>query len=225
MDEIQTPEETSEINVEMNIEGTEPEGTEANEETPPAKEPEVDYKEKFTASAKEAQRLAQEQKDLQAKVEADRTRLERLEAEKADLENRFKEEKPEEYDVMQTKRELETIKRDLVVQKEETALNAFLAENSEAPKEQKEVLRKLGRANPNLSYGQIWSDIVKPIMEAGAAQYGSKQAEKKTTQPETGKGSTASPDEDLDLQALNKLPLSERKKRLEKILAKGDLIL
>lgn len=224
MTDIQTPEVTPEINVEMNIEGMEPEGTEANEETPKA-EPEVDYKEKFSASSKEAQRLAQEQKDLQAQLQADRIRLKELEAEKMELETKFKTEKPEEYDALSTKRELEAIKKDLIAQKEEAALNTFLAETPEAPKEQKEVLKKLGRANPNLSYSQIWSDMIKPLMEAGAAQYGSKQAQKKTTQPETGKGSTASPDDNLDLKAFNKLPLSERREKLKKALGKGDLVL
>ncbi len=218
--EIQTTESTPEsdsnqdIEVELNLDegNQEQEVTEANEEKPV----EPDYKEKFSASAKEAQRLIGENKDLQVKFKEQEARLKALEEEKNALDSTLKEERPEEYDAMKTKSELANIKKDLVLQKENNALNDVISEIPEA-KAHKEALRKLGRAHPNLSYKDLWDTTVKPLMEAGAELYNTKQTNKRITQPEKGNDSKTVGSGDFNLNSFNKLSLAERKAKLDKM--------
>lgn len=225
-----TPEETQEpsdgmpeVEVKLNVDGVsesvnlEPEGKEVKEVTP--KEA-IDYKERYAESTREAQRIMAENKTLQASVEETNTRLSKLETEKDELESTLKTEDPEKYDSLAVKRELSSIRKDLVTTKEENSLNDFLMENPTA-KEQKSALRSLGRANPNQSYSDLWDTVVKPLQEAGVAAYQAKQGEKKESQTETGKGSQDESSGNLELQRFNKLPTEQKQKVIEKLMA-GD---
>ena len=228
----QTPESTpenesnlDEANIEINLDDgseqddstQEQEGAEGSEETPD----EPNYEEKFKASSKEAQRLVGENKDLKKINDENMAKLKELEAEKVKLEATLKDENPEKYDAVKTKDELNSIKKDLVEQKEMNEINDFVIEVPEA-KDHRSTLRKLGRSYPNQSYQEIWDSVVKPLMDAGAKLSGTSKTQKKESQPETGKGSKDQSPDDFNLEAFNKLPLAKRKAYFKKMKI-GDL--
>ena len=80
------------------------------------KTPEIDYKQKFSASSTEAIRLATELKILQSEREKDQGRFSALETEKAEMEKRFAEQDPEKYDSLKTKKDLSELREKLLLQ-------------------------------------------------------------------------------------------------------------
>lgn len=215
--------ETAEVHIDdggssINIE-EEPKETGADEQ--PLEEPKVDYEEKFANSTKENQKIMAENKKLQADFEANDTRLRELEEEKNTLDEQLKTDDPEAYDAFKVKKELHEIKKDLITSKEENSLNGFLMDNPNA-KEQKEVLRQLGRTNPNQSYDDLWETVVKPLQDAGVAAYQAKQAEKVNAQTEKGGGAMETSPGGTDMSKFNGLPLAEQKKIIDKM-SSGEL--
>ena len=95
------------------------------------------------------------------------------------------------------------IKKELLLQNEETNISAFVAENPSA-REHKEALKDLGRKHPSMSYQDLY-----------AWKFGSKPG--KSTQVETGDGSQDRAGKINDDKAFNKLTLSERRSKLSKM--------
>lgn len=180
------------------------------------KEPEVDYKVKFSESAREAQRLYEETKTLkQEKAEA----LQRAEAERKEREEllaRLKDENPEAFDALSIKKNLSELQREVLTQKEEREVNDYLSKNPQAVAH-KEALKRLGRAEPKKSYDELWSENFAPVMESGRKLAEQEYKSTRAKQPETGKGSISKdPASAFDVDEFNKLTLAQRKEILKK---------
>ena len=159
-------------------EATEGDNTNETEVVEQPKQPEIDYKEKFSASTRENQRILAEQKALQSALKEREARLEAIEKENAEYEAFLKGERPEMYETVQVKKELNELKKDIILQKEKLAIDEFISNNPDA-KLHKEALKTLGRANPDKSYDEIYSSYIKPIYEAGIKDYEVKVQTKK----------------------------------------------
>ena len=188
--------------------GDEDKGTEATGNEPA----QVDYKEKFGASTRENQRIMNEHKATQEKLREQEARLAELAQEKQEIEARLQDEKPEVYDTLKVSKELNELRKDVVLQKEKTAIEDYVANNPDA-KQHKEALKSLGRANPSKSYDEVYNDFIKPVYESGIKDYEAKKLINKQTQPESGKDSAdKSPIGVDDLSELNSKSLEERKR-------------
>jgi len=187
-------------------------GTEERGSTP--KEPEVDYRIKFSESTKENQRIMAENKATQERLARIEAHASTLEEEKAELERQLRSEKPDSFEAIQVKKELNELKRDIILQKERDAINDYVDSNPEAARH-KEALKSLGRANPTLSYSEIYDRMIKPVYEAGMKDYEEKQKIKKQIQPETGRGSVEKgPDEEKE-ENFSNLSLEERRRKFK----------
>ena len=80
------------------------------EETAGKTEPEIDYKTKFSASTREAQRLAAELKLSEATIAQEKANAIKLKEEKEEMERRFADQNPEAYDAIKTSKEMAAIK-------------------------------------------------------------------------------------------------------------------
>lgn len=176
--------------------------------------PDIDYRQRYIESSKGAEQIALKAKELQTALEVERQTREAQEQRARELEEALMSQNPEGFDAYQVKKELSELKKDLVLQKEETSIARFVDSNPEA-KAHKEALRALGRANPSKSYDELYNDYLKPAYEAGARDYEIKVKEKRTSQPETGKSAEPSPrTTSFDEQEFNKLSTEERRRRL-----------
>jgi len=184
----------------------------SKDETAGQAEPEIDYKTKFSASTREAQRLAAELKLAEARIAEKEAAASVLAKEKEEMERRFADQNPEAYDQIKTSKEMATIKEKLLLQEERIALEDFTKGNPEAV-EHKDALKKLGRAFPGKTYEDIWNETFAPFYEKQEV----KAAEdKEKSMPETGAGSVSEVSEDLTLAEINKLPLAKRKAYFKK---------
>ena len=173
---------------------------------------EVDYKEKFGASTKEAQRLATENKLLQGEAEKAQGRYSTLETAMADMEKKFAAEDPEKYDAIKTKKDLGELKEKLLLQEERGAVDDYLESNPKAAA-QKEALKRLGRAFPDKTYEDLWNENFKPyVPEEGDDGSATETKAKKKSQPEKGDGTMSEmTSTGMTLDEFRKLPLNKRK--------------
>jgi len=210
MENNQTPEVIPAQDPATATEGGDNKGTEAVDSAPT--EPAIDYKEKFSASTTENQRIMAENKTIQDNLRAKEAAIDNLEREKQEIESRLKEENPEAYDALKVNKELNSLKKDVILQKEELAINSFIADRPEA-KAHKDALRMFGRANPDVPLSELYDRHIKPTYEAGMRDYETKQKLNKQVQPESGRSLEEQPgavDDDF-----NSKPLEERKRLLK----------
>lgn len=188
-------------------------GKEAEDSKP--KEPEIDYRERYAQSTREAQRIMAENKAIQDELRKKEELLTQIEQEKIEYERRLRDENPESYDAYRVQQELNSLKKDIILQKERIALDDYAKQNPESSKHL-EALKTLGRANPDKTYDELYNNYIKPAYEAGVKDYEARQKMQKQTQPETGKGSVdKGPVADNDMEEFNKLSLEDRKRRLK----------
>ena len=156
-------------------------------ETPePPKEPEVDYKKKFSESAKEAQRLAKEAKELREKVSPWED-LEKQGYKPEDIEAVIKGDGAN-LDLIKMRRETESVKREQVKFRNEFELNQFITKNPEI-EPLKETLRALHQAFPEKGYKDLYEEHLDTVINFGQQRVYSKLEQKKSSQVESGKGS------------------------------------
>jgi hypothetical protein len=195
-------------------EANQDEGT-AGEGIKPDKE-EVDYKDKFINSSKEALRLLDEKKSLQDKVrelESYKTKLEEVqEQELKELEKVD----PDAAKSLRMERELQQIKQESLINKRERELDKFIASDPDTAPD-REALKMLMAVNPSKSLEELDSLLLKPIRDRVAVESIDKLHKQKASQVEKGKGSqtpepvsTGLPDD------FNAWPVDKRKAYLKK---------
>ena len=172
------------------------------------KTPEVDYKEKFAASTTEAQRLVTENKLLQSEAEKSKGRYSALETEKAEMEKRFAEENPEKYDAVKTRKDLSELREKILMQEEKGAVDDYIQSNPKAAA-QKDSLKRLGRAFPDKTYEELWTENFKPFVSDGDGS--ATETEAKKSQPEKGDSTMSEMVGGMSLSDFRKLPLAKRK--------------
>lgn len=208
MDKILTSNEVVEDGGETQTIETTTKETEGGTET--AKD-EEDYKVKFSESSREAQRLYGENKNLKDEMEVLKTKVSNLsvveEKELAEL----KEANPELYEFRTLKKSFGELQKTVLSQKEELEIAKMLEANPDA-KLFREAIKKIGRAEPNRSYDDIWAEEFKPLIETKVKAKADEIAKAKGKRTETGKGSmTDEPISDLSLDKFSKLSLVEKK--------------
>lgn len=197
--------EASEENQEQSEEGTAGETKET---------PEIDYKQKFADSTREAQRLSTENKILQGEVEKGQGRYSTLETEKADMEKKFADDSPEVYDSIKTKKELGELREKILLQEEKGAVGDYIESNPKAAAH-KESLKRLGRAFPNKTYEDLWNENFKPFVDDTVGSAEEIKAKKKS-QPEKGDSTISEMVGGMTSADFRKLPLAKRKAALMK---------
>lgn len=209
-EEIQTSEEEEVTDEETQTSEESEAETEGGEGT--TSEGDVDYKEKFSQSTTENQRILEENKALQEKLDEEKKDKAKLEEEHNKHFNNLQEEDPEEYRISQMEKSVKETQRTLLEQKEESDLNSFINDKPEA-KSIKEALRKLGRTEPNRSYDELYTENFEKPFE----KFQKEKEGKKKVQPETGKGSI-SKDPVAELgEGFDKLSLDKRKDQFKKM--------
>jgi predicted RNase H-like nuclease (RuvC/YqgF family) len=207
--EDQTSEE--EVKVDGETPTNETDTTETGGEANPQKE-EIDYKTKFSESSREAQRLMEENKRLAQEYNLKDKELADAQEERKRFEEEIANANPEQLDAFKMRKSIEELQKSVVLEREERELTQFTASNPEAAKH-KEVLRKLGRAEKK-SYNELWNENFKDLYGELTAE--KSKADKKSRQPETGKGSATNMEGGFSLDAFSKMSLIQQKEYLKK---------
>jgi len=193
---------------------TSTDGTEKQEQA--SKVNEVDYKEKFSASTRENQRIRDEHQKLQETLDQERVNSKELETSVKEYEKQLADENPEALDMLILKKKVEKLSQDTALQRENAMMNDYLKSNPDAD-EQKEALKALGRTFPDRTYGDLYDVYFAPLVKKGEEAYQSKLSKKKDFQAETGKGNISNSfSDEIDLKDFSKLSLAKRKAILKR---------
>jgi predicted RNase H-like nuclease (RuvC/YqgF family) len=195
---------------------TEEQGKGEQSEAPKPEET-IDYwKERYNASSRGAEDISRREKEARQALMEKESAINAVAREKAELERRLQDEQPESYERYKIEQELESLKKDVVLQKEARAIDEFISQRPEASG-QREALKAYGRTNPNKSYGELYDSFIKPIYEAGVKEAEAKIQVKKQSQPETGRGSVEKAPSDSDIEDFNSLSLDERRRKFKQM--------
>lgn len=181
---------------------------------------EVDYKQKFSESTTENQRIMEETRLKEEKISLLEGQLGKVKA----LEEKGYSLDDIAYYVGNTqtqggledaklKREVADLKKTQNLQKEEFKLSNFLTGNKEA-EPFRETLKALGRNNPSSSFKDLWEKHLMPAISSGRDAASKKLGIKKRTQVESGKGSGEETQE-LSLAQFKKLSSDKQAKYLK----------
>ena len=151
------------------------------------KTPEVDYKKKFSESSKENQRITEENEQLRKEAQWVKN-LRAMGYSPEDIDRYIATGGSKELDSVKLQRDLEEVKKNQILQKEEIDLERTLKEISDAAPF-KETLRTLGRSYPGKTFKDLWAEHIEPALKAGQELAYKKLEVKKKTQVESGKGS------------------------------------
>jgi len=226
MENKQTELTDGEIKTDEEISNDETKPVEETQELGTPKEPtteEIDYKQKFSESSAEAQRLLEESKSKDLTISELKEKLARV----SELENvsnssiddflYYYKQNPQADNSNLTdakiRREVEELKKAHQVQLEESKLGEFIFSKKEALPF-KETLRALGKSNPNLSYKELWERHLVPAINVGRNAASKKLDTKKKSQVESGKGSGEETQE-LSIAQFKKLSVEKQAKYLK----------
>lgn len=181
---------------------------------------EVDYKQKFSESTTENQRIMEETRLKEEKISLLEGQLGKVKA----LEEKGYSLDDIAYYVGNTqtqggledaklKREVADLKKTQNLQKEEFKLSNFLTGNKEA-EPFRETLKALGRNNPSSSFKDLWEKHLMPAISSGRDAASKKLGIKKRTQVESGKGSGEETQE-LSMAQFKKLSSDKQAKYLK----------
>lgn len=218
-DEV-TVEESTETEGE---EGSPEEGTDEGEESGegstdgdklPKDEAEPDYKQKFAASTTENQRIVSENTALQ--VQLDQMKTDSVKLTKLVDEYKVVAEgaNPDGAKLLKMGQEIDELKTTIFSQKEDIAIEKFVASTPSA-KQVQEALRRLYRLNPTKSLPDIWKENFAPLVEGATKTAIATTTAKKKQKPTSGKGAVSSePGGGLPTN-FNEMSVKERKEILK----------
>ncbi len=210
MEENQTFEEEVKIDGETQINETETEKT--GGEAIPQKE-EIDYKTKFSESSKEAQRLYEENKRLQAERDDKDKKISELAEERQRFEEEIASANPDGLELAKMKENIHHLEKTVVLEKEERELTQFISLEPKAVRH-KEALKKLMRADTRPLH-EIWKDTFSSIYNE--KEILEKKETQKRNQIETGKGNRSEiSGGEISLDEFNKFSLNQQKEYLKK---------
>lgn len=182
-------------------------------------EPTVDYREKFANSAREAQRLLDENRTRLSELAQAKAQNAEMERKMRELEDLARGNNPEGYDSMQLRSHIERLGTDLAQMKERQELEEFVRQHPEADK-YRDTLRDLGRAYTGKSYRDIWDTSLKSVAEAERLA-GEAKDDRRKSAPESGRGRTGEPSKGTiggyTLDKFNSLPVDKRREILKKL--------
>lgn len=186
------------------------------------------YRTKFGESTKGAQDLLTKLQQAEGLTTTEREKVGDLEKKVQELTDLAAGKNPEGLKASEIQSKLDKTTRDLVLAKEQIALDSFERTTPLATGPMRESLKALARANPDTPLQQLWDNHLKAGAEAAAKAAQSKKDAQKNGQGEKGKGtSTREPaggntvrgnkgDTGLTLAEFNKLPVAERRALMEK---------
>lgn len=203
-------------------EPTEPEANDGKEgqEDDQSRSPNY-WKGKYAESSKGAQEIATkynalkaEHDNLRAEYESSKNVLTQLKTERQELEEKLRDEKPETFEAMTIRRELDQLKGKILSQESQVQLDAYFKGNVEAEK-YRDALVGLQKANPDKSLGQLYDQYFRPTEEA--IKKATKESKARATQVETGADATADEPVTGELpEDFNEWSLEKRKSYLMK---------
>ena len=199
------------------------EETESAEETPP--QDTEDYKQKFSMSSQENQRILAENKKLQLDMASQRAEADKLKVETKRYADLLLNENPEAMDMAQTRQAVAQLQKDIALEREARKLDDFVREHPEA-QSHREALQRFGRVYPEAGYESLWSENFAPLIAKGEETSAEQIRKARKSSPETGKGSASgAPSEGgMTPEQFSKLSIEEKKAHLKKIgLGTGDI--
>ena len=209
---------TSTINPETATDEETPEEEVVEEKEKPVEEDAIDYKQRYSDSTREFQKLQQKLKEGEALSTLERQKAESYQRERDDALARLQAEQPETFDTLTMKKQLDTTVQQLAELKEKAQLDDFIADQPLA-KSHREALKNFGRAFPDKSLDSIWGENFKDIVEARQEIQEKKKTRTAASQPDRG-GATAEPGKKTiggySEDEFNKLPVMKRREILDK---------
>lgn len=187
-----------------------------------------EWRDKFRSSARGANDLLQQKKDLELEIakvreDGDKT-LKEKEAEIARLRGIAEGKNPDGLSLHDLSKKYDEVTSKLALTEENTMLDTFLASTKiDGADSFKETLRALARANPTTPVARLWEDNLKAGAEAAATARKGRDTTRRASASDNGKGAASrEPKGDtvgttgLTLAEFNKLPVGERSKLLQK---------
>src|SRR3990167_1621581 len=140
------------------------EETASAEETPP--QDTEDYKQKFSMSSQENQRILAENKKLQLDMASQRAEADKLKVETKRYADLLLNENSEAMDMAQTRQAVAQLQKDIALEREARKLDDFVREHPEA-QSHREALKRFGRVYPEAEYDQVWNENFAPLIAKG----------------------------------------------------------